>query len=106
MTENVFDKIEKLINLKKIREAEIELSKLNSSFYKNSEYLYLRSKIFFINKLYYLALDTLLIALEFTPSTFRKESFTGTTGTTPIPFLALAISLSIKFFDTKGRTPS
>ena len=65
MTENVFDKIERLINLKKIREAEIELSKLNSSFYKNSEYLYLRSKIFFINKLYYLALDTLLIALEF-----------------------------------------
>ena len=65
MTENVFDKIERLINLKKIREAEIELSKLNSSFYKNSEYLYLRSKIFFINKLYYVALDTLLIALEF-----------------------------------------
>ncbi len=28
-------------------------------------YLYLRSKVFYINKLYYLAIDTLLIALEF-----------------------------------------
>ena len=34
-------------------------------FHKNVDYLYLRSKIFHINKLYYLALDTLLIATEF-----------------------------------------
>ena len=41
------------------------MSKLGEEFNKNSEYLYLRSKIFYINKLYYVALDTLLIALEF-----------------------------------------
>ena len=65
MKENKLDNIEKLINNKKIDQAQIELSKLGSEFLKNSEYLYLRSKIFYINKLYYIALDTLLIALEF-----------------------------------------
>ena len=65
MNVDIFDKIERLIKIKKIKEAEIELSKLGSDFYKNSEYLYLRSRIFLINKLYYLALDSLLIALEF-----------------------------------------
>ena len=39
--------------------------KLLPEFHQNTEYLYLRSEIFFINKLYYLALDTLLVALEF-----------------------------------------
>ena len=58
-------KIEELIKVKKINEAQLELSKLGEEFNKNSEYLYLRSKIFYINKLYYIALDTLLIALEF-----------------------------------------
>ena len=65
MNENVLDKVDRLIKEKKIREAEIELSKLGSAFHKNIEYLYLRSKIFYINKLYYMALDTLLIATEF-----------------------------------------
>ena len=65
MKENKFVKIEKLIKEKKINEAQLELSKLGSEFYKNPEYLYLRSKIFYLNKLYYLAIDTLLIALEF-----------------------------------------
>ena len=65
MKEDKLDKIEKLIKEKKINEAQHELSKLGPEFLKNSEYLYLRSKIFYINKLYYLALDTLLIALEF-----------------------------------------
>ena len=65
MKEDKLDKIEKLIKEKKINEAQQELSKLGPEFLKNSEYLYLRSKIFFINKLYYIALDTLLIALEF-----------------------------------------
>ena len=51
--------------MKKIDEAQFELSKLGPEFLKNSEYLYLRSKIFYINKLYYIALDTLLIATEF-----------------------------------------
>ena len=65
MNENILDKVDRLIKEKKIREAEIELSKLGTAFHKNIEYLYLRSKIFYINKLYYLAIDTLLIALEF-----------------------------------------
>ena len=65
MNENNLDKINILIKEKKINQAQLELSKLGPEFLKNSEYLYLRSKIFFINKLYYLALDTLLIALEF-----------------------------------------
>ena len=65
MNKNKLDNIYKLINNKKIDQAQIELSKLGPEFLKNSEYLYLRSKIFFINKLYYIALDTLLIATEF-----------------------------------------
>ena len=65
MNENILDKVDRLIKEKKIREAEIELSKLGTAFHKNIEYLYLRSKIFYINKLYYIALDTLLIATEF-----------------------------------------
>jgi len=57
--------IDQLINNKQLDKAQLELSKLGEEFFKNSEYLYLRSKIFYINKLYYAALDTLLIALEF-----------------------------------------
>ena len=65
MNTNQLDNIEKLIENNNIQQAEMELSKLGSEFFKNTEYLYLRSKIFFINKLYYIAIDTLLIALEF-----------------------------------------
>ena len=65
MNEDRFKKIERLIKLKKINEAQVELSKFGSEFFQDSEYLYLRGKIFYINKLYYIALDTLLIALEF-----------------------------------------
>ena len=59
------NKVEKLISKNKINEAQIELSKLGQEFHTNPEYLYLRSKIFYINKLYYQALDALLIATEF-----------------------------------------
>ena len=65
MNENRLDKIERLIKTKNTNEAQIELSKLGPEFLKNPEYLYLRSQIFYVNKLYYIALDTLLIALEF-----------------------------------------
>ena len=65
MNENKLDKVDRLIKIKKINEAQRELAKLGPEFMKNSEYLYLRSKIFYINKLYYIALDTLLIATEF-----------------------------------------
>tara|TARA_Y100000590_G_C15089487_1_gene777059 strand:- start:100 stop:447 length:348 start_codon:yes stop_codon:yes gene_type:complete len=65
MSNDKLDQIDRLIKLKKINEAQLQLSKLGQEFYKNTEYLYLRSKIFYINKLYYLALDALLIATEF-----------------------------------------
>ena len=65
MNETKLEKIEKLIKIKNIREAEFELSKLGPEFFKNTEYLYLRSKVFVANKLYYMALDALLIATEF-----------------------------------------
>ena len=65
MNENEFAKIDKLISEKKINEAQSQLSRLGPDFYKDPDYLYLRSKVFYLNKLYYLAIDTLLIALEF-----------------------------------------
>ena len=65
MNDNRLEKIEELIEIKKIDEAQLELSKIGKEFNKNPDYLYLRGKIFYINKLYYIALDTLLIALEF-----------------------------------------
>ena len=68
MNTSILNKIEQLIKNKKINEAQLELSKLDQGFHKNIEYLYLRSKIFYINKLYYLALDTLLISSEFEES--------------------------------------
>ena len=68
MNKMKFKNIEELIKNKKFEEAQKELSKLGSEFYKNTEYLYLRSEIFYAGKLYYIALDTLLIALEFEES--------------------------------------
>ena len=65
MKENKLVIIDKLIKENKIDEAQLELSRMGTEFHKNAEYLYLRSKVFYINKLYYLAIDTLLIALEF-----------------------------------------
>ena len=65
MSENILNEIEQLIKNKKINEAQLEISKLGPEFHKNIEYLYLRSKIFYSNKLYYMALDALLIATEF-----------------------------------------
>jgi len=62
---NKLDKIDKLIKIKKVDEAQLELSKLGPEFHKNVDYLYLRGQIFLINKLYYMALDALLIATEF-----------------------------------------
>ena len=65
MKESYLIKVDRLIREKKIDNAQLELSKLGPEFHKNPEYLYLRSKIFYLNKLYYVAIDTLLIALEF-----------------------------------------
>tara|TARA_Y100001960_G_C13967868_1_gene491384 strand:+ start:160 stop:519 length:360 start_codon:yes stop_codon:yes gene_type:complete len=65
MNKNILEKINKLIDVDKINEAQFELSKLGPEYLENSDYLFLRSKIFFINKTYYLAIDTLLIATEF-----------------------------------------
>ena len=65
MTIEIFKKIETLINDNKINEAQKQLSSLGKESYTDPEYLYLRSKIFYLNKLYYIAIDTLLTALEF-----------------------------------------
>ena len=65
MNEDKLVKIERLIKIKKTDEAQQELSKLGPEFLENSEYLYLRSKIFYLKKLYYIAIDTLLTASEF-----------------------------------------
>ncbi len=65
MKENILLKIEQLINEKKIDEAQLELSRLGQNYNNNANYLYLRGKVFYINKLYYAAIDALLIALEF-----------------------------------------
>ena len=59
MNKKILDKIENLIKNKKFNDAQFELSKLGSEYFKNTDYLYLRSKIFFENKLYYQSLDTL-----------------------------------------------
>ena len=60
-----YKKIELLIKENKIEKAQKELSNLGKKYYKNDKYLILRSKIFYKNKLYYIAIDTLLIALQF-----------------------------------------
>ena len=54
-----------MVDEKKITEAQIELSKLGEEYNNNAEYLYLRGKISYLKKLYYAAIDALLIALEF-----------------------------------------
>jgi len=65
MNENILNKIEDLIKNKNINQAQLEISKLGPEFHKNIDYLFLRSKIFYMTRLYYQALDTLLIATEF-----------------------------------------
>ena len=65
MNENILNKIEELIKNKKINQAQLEISKLGPEFHKDIHYLFLRGKIFYMNKLYYQALDALLIATEF-----------------------------------------
>ena len=65
MKESKLDKIEIFINENKISEAQFELSKLGRIYDKNPDYLYLRGKVFYLNKLYYAAIDALLIGLEF-----------------------------------------
>ena len=65
MKESILSIIDKLIETNKIDDAQFELSKLGPEFHKNTDYLYLRGKVFYLNKLYYIAIDTLLIASEF-----------------------------------------
>ena len=65
MREKELVKIETLIEQNKIDEAQFELSNLGEKYNKNGDYLYLRGKVFYLKKLYYAAIDALLIALEF-----------------------------------------
>ena len=68
MKENKLVIIDKLIKENKIDEAQFELSKIAQKYNKNGNYLYLRGKVFYLGKLYYAAIDALLIALEFKQS--------------------------------------
>ena len=68
MNENKLVKIEKLVEEKRIDEAQVELSKLGQEYNESGNYLFLRGKVFYLNKLYYAAIDALLIALEFEQS--------------------------------------
>ena len=68
MNQDIFIKINELINQKQIEKAQLDLSKIHNEQQKNPEYLFLRSKIFYLSKLYYLAIDTLLVSLEFEES--------------------------------------
>ena len=63
--DSILLKIENLINEKKIDKAQLELSNLGQNYNNDANYLFLRGKVFYINKLYYAAIDALLIALEF-----------------------------------------
>ena len=65
MNNNKLFKINELIKEGKIQEAHIEVSKLGVEHHKDLEYLYIRGILFYKNKLYYAAIDTLLVALEF-----------------------------------------
>ena len=65
MNDSQLSKIEKLLERGKPDDAQLEIAKLGPEYYKNAEYLYLRGKIFFSKKLYYLAIDAALISLEF-----------------------------------------
>ena len=65
MKEDKLVEVDKLIRENKIDKAQFELSKLGTELHENPEYLYLRSKVFYLKKLYYVAIDALLIALEF-----------------------------------------
>ena len=65
MKNDQFSEVVMLIDKNQISEAEFKLSKFHKQYHSNPDYLFLRSKIFYINKLYYLAIDTLFIALEF-----------------------------------------
>ena len=46
MNKNKFAEIEKLISEDKIKDAQLELSKMGPSFLDNPEYIYLRGKVF------------------------------------------------------------
>ena len=65
MNKDKLTKVEKLIREKKIDVAQNELSRMGQDYNKNAKYLYLRGKVFYLKKLYYSAIDALLIALEF-----------------------------------------
>ena len=65
MNKEIFEEIKILLDKNETSKAEYALSKLHAEHHKNPEYLFLRGKIFYINKLYYIAIDTLFLALEF-----------------------------------------
>ena len=68
MTVQILEKIKKLIDDQNLDQAQTELAKLGPKFYKDVEYLFLRSRVFYLQKLYYLSIDTLFSAQEYNDS--------------------------------------
>ena len=72
---NNFKKIENLLSVNKIDAARKEFKKLqqlnDKKIFQDPNYLFLRGKLAFTDRLYYLAIDTILIALNFT----KEEKF-------------------------------
>ena len=100
MNENKLLGISKLIDKEKIKEAQIEVSRLGPEYYKNPEYLYIRGKLFYKNELYYAAIDTLLIASEFGENNKIYELLSE------IYNIIGNAELSIKILDTNLRLPT
>ena len=72
---NSFKKIEDFLSGNKIDAARKEFKKLqqqeDKKIFQDPNYLFLRGKLAFMDRLYYLAIDTILIALNFT----KEEKF-------------------------------
>ena len=66
----ILKNIEKFINNKDINKAREEFVKIerakDENIFKDHNYLFLRAKLAYLEKLYYFAIDTLLIGLNFT----------------------------------------
>jgi len=66
----ILKNIEKFINNKEINKAREAFAKIeglgDKNIFKDHNYLFLRAKLAYLEKLYYFAIDTLLIGLNFT----------------------------------------
>ena len=74
MKENKFVIIDKLIKENKIDEAQLELSRMGTEFHNNAEYLYLRSKVFYINKFLQLPQISNFLTMQIVSSNIKNST--------------------------------